>query len=311
MTRASTTRRLSGIDLNLLVVLDALLSEANVTAAARRIGLSQSATSHALSRLRHILQDPILVRTPKGMVPTAFGRALARPVQDILIRCEAALLSHARFDPTESQDVFRIAMDVSAQINVLPALVERVHSQAPGVSILAKLPRPEDLIRDLELGEVDFAITAGVPGTTASIRAELLMTAQHVSILRRDHPRAAGRLSLKKFLDLDHVAVHRPGVVDLAIDTILAERSLERRVVLTVETPVPIPALVSRTDLVATLPSMIRARSDLQAMGLIAFKPPLELPAIQVFLVSHEQTQNSAAHRWMRASIIAAFETLT
>jgi DNA-binding transcriptional LysR family regulator len=235
---------------------------------------------------------------------------LTLPVQDILRRCESALLSHARFDPTESQDVFRIAMDVSAQINVLPALVERVHSQAPGVSILAKLPRPADLIRDLELGEVDFAITAGVPVPTAGTRAELLMTTQHVSILRKNHPRATSRLSLKKFLDLDHVAVHRPGVVDLAIDALLAERSLERRIVVTVETPVAIPALISRSDLVATLPRMVCAKSDPRAMSLIAFKPPLELPAIQVFLVSHEQTHNSAAHRWMRASILSAFETL-
>ena len=177
MTRGSASRRLSGIDLNLLVVLDALLSESNVTAAAKRIGLSQSATSHALSRLRDILQDPILVRTPQGMVATACGRALALPVQDILRRCETTLLNHARFDPTESQDVFRLAMDVSAQINVLPALVGEVHNLAPGVSILAKLPRPEDLVRELELGEVDFAITAGVPVTSARIRAEPLMKA--------------------------------------------------------------------------------------------------------------------------------------
>jgi DNA-binding transcriptional LysR family regulator len=99
--------------------------------------------------------------------------------------------------------------------------------------------------------------------------------------------------------------------VDLAIDTLLAERSLERRVVVTVETPVPIPTLVSLSNLVATLPRMILTQPDLAVIDLVAFKPPLQLPAIQIFLISHEHTLDSAAHRWMRQAILAAFETLS
>jgi DNA-binding transcriptional LysR family regulator len=310
MSSLAPKRRLSGIDLNLLVVLDALLAESNVTNAAKRIGLSQSATSHALSRLRDILDDPILIRTPQGMVPTSFGRALARPVQDILRRCEAALLNSSRFEASSSRDEFRIALDVSAQINVLPALIERIQSEAPGITLKARMLRPERVTRDLELGEIDFAITANTPPATVGIRNELLMSTGPISILCRDNPRAKRRLDLQAFLEMPHVAVERPGVVDLAIDSRLAEQSLARRVVLTVETPVPIPALVARSNLVATVPLMLVARSDFEAMNLVAHEPPLELSVVRVYLTDHEQTRESAAHQWLRGAIVDVFRTL-
>jgi DNA-binding transcriptional LysR family regulator len=302
--------RLGGIDLNLLVVLDAVLSELNVTSAARRIGLSQSATSHALSRLRDVFEDPLLVRTPRGMVATPFGRTLALPVKDILRRCEATLVSHSTFDPGTSRDVFRIAMEVSAQINLLPAVLRQTQKEAPQISVVARMLRPESLMRELEVGEVDFAVTAGALSTGAGIRNEFVMSIGHATLVRRNNPRVGRRLSLRSFLDLSHIAVDRPGAVDLDIDSLLAERSLARRVVATVETPVPIPALVAGSDLAATVPSMLLTKSDLSAMGIATFKPPLELPPVQVFLISHEYTLDSAAHRWMREIILAAFDSL-
>lgn len=304
-------RRLGGIDLNLLVVLDALLAESNVTKAAKRIGLSQSATSHALARLRDILDDPILIRTPQGMVPTSCGRALARPVQDILRRCEAALLNSSRFDAGSSRDEFRLALDVSAQINALPALIARIQNEAPGITLKARMLRTERVTRDLELGEIDFAITANTPPPhTVGIRNELLLSTAPISILSRDNPRAKRRPGLAAFLEMSHVAVERPGVVDLAIDTRLAEMSLARRVVLTVETPVAIPALVARSHLVATVPRMLVARSDFEAMNLVAHEPPLDLPVVRVYLTDHEQTRESEAHQWLRGAIVEVLRTL-
>lgn len=311
MRSVEARNRLRGIDLNLLVVLDALLSESNVTLAAERIGLSQSATSHSLSRLRELFQDPLLTRTPRGMLPTAFGRALALPVQEILRRCEATLVSHSQFDPDVSRDVFRIAMEVSTQINLLPGLVETIQAEAPNVSLVARMLHSERLIHDLEVGEVDFAVAPGALSAGTDIRNEFVISVGHVSILRRLNPRIKQRLSLKGFLDLSHVAVDRPGSVDLDIDSVLAERSLERRVAVTVETPVPVASLVSRSNLVATVPRMIFRQSDLTAMDIAAFKPPLALPPIKVFLISHKHTVDSAAHRWMRNAILTAFETLT
>ena len=286
--------RLAGIDLNLLVILDALLRESSVTAAAQRVGLSQSATSHALARLREHLDDPILLRTHSGMTTTARARALTGSVRQILEGAEG---------------VFHISIDPAGQLTFLPPLIERLHREAPNLSIVSPSHFGGSPVSDLHSGAVDFAIGSQLPTAENSIRAEFLVSTDYTSILRRDHPVVTKRLTLKKFLDLEHVAVTRPSLADPALDAALAERKLARRIALSIESPAPVPFIVARTDLVATIPSMmldlIPASDRMQR-----HRPPIDLPPVPVFLLFHERLEGSAPHAWMAERIHDVFEEL-
>jgi DNA-binding transcriptional LysR family regulator len=303
--------RLAGIDLNLLVILDALLRERGVTAAARRVGLSQSAVSHSLARLRDLIGDPILLRTPRGMVPTAKAQALAPAVRRILVESETVFLGDDGFEPASSREVFRLALDESAQLTVLPHLVERLQRVAPGISL--RIPtgtQPERLLRDFELGNVDVAITSHHPADARDLQADYLLSADYVTITRRSHPKVVDRLTLKRFVELGHISVTHPSLADVAIDSALAERAMKRRVVLTVPEPAAIAALVARTDLAATLPRMLIDIGGAPA-NIISHRPPIDLDPVRVFIIHHERTRSSQPHRWLREQIAEVFQTLS
>ncbi|MCG8592393.1 MAG: LysR family transcriptional regulator [Proteobacteria bacterium] len=301
--------RLAGIDLNLLVVLDALLTESSVTGAARRIGLSQSATSHALARLRQLLGDPVLVRTSQGMVPTARARALSQPVREILEEAEGVFRGPREFDPASSTAIFRLGLEDAAQVTVLPALVERIQERAPGVSLRVVRAQPDEMLRDFEAARIDVAVTPHVPFGVRELHSEQLISADWVSVVRRGHPDVGKRLSLKRFVELGHIVVVHPNLADRAIEDALARRSRSRRIVLTVPSPATIPFLVSRTDLVATLPSMLLDRGG-APRDLARYRPPIDLEPVAVFLLHHSRTHQSAAHQWLREQIRAVFEGL-
>jgi DNA-binding transcriptional LysR family regulator len=302
--------RLAGIDLNLLVILDALLRERGVTAAARRVGLSQSAVSHSLAKLRELTGDPILLRTPRGMIASAKAHALAPAVRRILEESETVFLGEEPFDPVSSEEVFSGALDESAQRTILPPLVERLQERAPGVSI--RIPtgtRPDTMRLDFELGNVDFAITSHHPSDMRDLHCDYLLSADYVSIARRDHPGVGARLTLKRFVELGHVAVTHPSLADISIDGALAEQAMKRRVVLTVPEPAAVAALVARTDLIATLPRML-IDSGGASPEIVLHRPPIALDPVRVFLIYHERTRSSGPHQWLREQIVEVFEEL-
>lgn len=311
MSRRNTPASLAAVDLNLLLVLDALLAEGSVTTAAAKIGLSQSATSHALTRIRSLLGDPILVRAGRSMTPTPRGRAIASSIREIITRCEKALIAERDFSPGESRETFRLSLDVSTQLNVLPALVRAVLSEAPGISLEVLAPRPERLMRDLQAGVIDFAITATVPPISAGIRSDFLVASEFVTILRRDHPAAPKRMTLASFLALRHVAVDLPGLADPLIDLYVKERSLARKIVLTLQTPGTLPILVSQGDSCATVPRMLLAQPQVDLASLRIYRPPIEIPPVQVSLLSHVRLADSPGHRWLQERISAVFRDLS
>ena len=302
--------RLAGVDLNLLVVLDALLRECSVTEAARRVGLSQSATSHALARLRDLLGDPILLRTPRGMVPTARAAALAPAVRRILDESETVFLGEERFDPASSKEVFSLALDYSAQLTVLPLLVERLQECAPGVRIVVPSgTQPNTMLANFEKGNVDLAISSHHPSDVRDLHSQFMLSAEYVTISRKNHHSIRSRLSLKRFVEVGHVSVTHPNLADIAIDAALAELSLKRRVILTVPEPAAMASLVARTDLIATLPKMLIEIGG-APQNLVRHRPPISLEPVPVFLIHHERTAGSAPHQWLREQIAEVFQKL-
>lgn len=297
-----------GVDLNLLVVLDALLTESSVTRAAKCVGLSQSATSHALGRLRGLLNDPLLVRTPRGMALTPRATGLAAPVRNALEQLEQSLAPPRPFDPSQSRHEFNLLLEDAGQVGLLPLLAERLKSEAPGVDLRihpATGGSPTDAVA---LGSVDLALAVS-PAPTEGIRAEVVFTTPYVSIVRAGHPEVGTRLTLKRFSELGHITLAGPGSVDLEIDRMLAVRSRSRRAALSVPSLLPIPWLVARSDLVATVPALLLGL-DRERLPLARHTPPIPIDSTTGSLVWHERTHHDGAHQWLRDVVREACQAL-
>lgn len=294
---------LAAIDLNLLVALDALLREENVTVAGQRIGLSQPAMSHALARLRELLGDQLLVRTGRRMHRSPLGHELMPTVRRLIGDLEATLLPRRNFEPSSSQRRFRIAANDHAGAVLLPALFARVRAAAPGVQ-LDVLPQAGAPPAELATGELEAAI-----GTFFDVAPPLLdrvlFREDFVCVVRRDHP--CGRLDLRKYLDLDHLVIASPGYGPGVVDVALERRGLARRVAMRVPHFLVAPAIIARTDLVLTLPRRVLAARDRR---LRVSKPPIRLSGFAVQVVWHRRSDGDAGATWLREQIIACARTL-
>jgi DNA-binding transcriptional LysR family regulator len=290
---------LGGIDLNLLVALDALLAERSVTRAALRIGLSQSAMSHALSRIRELLGDAVLVRTADGMVPTARAARVGPAVRRALAEITSALAGDAPFDPATSRRTFTLAAADYAQMALLPPLLTRLTKIAPGVDIWVKSV-PEDLGASLADG-VDIAITpARARDMAAGIAHERLFDERFVCMVRRGHPMAKKRMTLDRFVSLPHALVAPMGNRGSFVDDALAAVGKQRRIACAVPHFLVAPHLIASSDMVLTLGERV-ARSFATQLDLVLLTPPLELGGITVSQIWHERSTGDAGHAWFRS----------
>ena len=293
---------LSSIDLNLLVALDALMREGNVTAAGRRIGLSQPAMSHALSRLRGVLGDPLLVREGRVMHLTALAERLAPRVQRLIGELDATLLGHQVFEPESATRTFRIATNDYCGAVIMPALLAQVRRLAPGVELELHAHKGRAPAPELARGELDLAVGTFLE-SEPGVERQVLLRETFACLARRDHPRAKRKLSVQDYAELEHVLItapdYGPGVVDFA----LAEHGFRRRVVARTPHFLVAPALVAGTDAIVTLPSRL---AQLAARGgLRSFAPPLPLPPFEVHLLWHGAAGEDAAARWLRQQVLA------
>jgi DNA-binding transcriptional LysR family regulator len=292
------------MDLNLLVALDALVAERSVTRAGRRLGLSQPAVSNALRRLRQTLDDPVLVRTSQGMVPTPRASELIVPVRKLLAELEAVLSTDTGFDPSRAENVFRVTAIDHAFVVLVPPLARLLAESAPSIR-LDFWPYRETTHQDLESGAVDAAILPGREhGRRPGFRFVELYDDHFDCLVRRDHPHVGRRLTLDTYLELGHVLAsprsRRGGLVDRA----LQQQGLARRVHVIVPHFAAAPFVVAQTDLVATLPRGV-ARPFARMLDLRVLPPPIVFEAGPWNLVWHERTLHDPAHAWLREQIQA------
>lgn len=289
------------LDLNLLRVLDALLLERHVTRAARRVGLSQSAMSNALARLRDFTADPLFVRSAGQMTPTEHALALAGPVREALSTLEDAFLGGARFDARQTVRRFRIASADYSDFVLFPELMTRLGRVAPRVAIDG-VPIPGRLPDDaLRTGTLDAAI-----GSFSQIPSDCRMTElfeeDFVCIARNAHPRIHSRIGLKTFSELGHVLVTPLGTPGGLVDDLLAARGLERHVAFSTPHFLVPPRIVATTDLVCTLAGRV-GRHFAETYPIRALRPPLPVPGFPMRLVWHRRSDESVAHQWLRKEI--------
>ena len=289
--------RLAGIDLNLLTALDALLDESNVTRAARRLGVTQPAASHALARLRDELGDPLLVRTPAGMQPTPRARELRPAVRAALAAAETVLQPAPPFDPATAERTFVATIPDQAGFQLLPRLMPALAATAPGVRLDLR-PPPTDISGALAAGDLELAVGVWRDRPLA-MRDELLWDETFACVVRKGSPAARGSLTLERYLALDHLLVAPGGTPGSFVDDLLASKGHYRRIALVVPQFLIAPAVVAATDLAWTAPAGL-ARAFAELVPLTVREPPIALPGFAIAMRWHLRVERDPGLAWLR-----------
>ncbi len=288
------------VDLNLLRVLDALLEAGSVVGAADRLHLSPPAVSRSLARLRRALDDPLLVRSGRGLVPTPRAVELRTEVRHALASATAVLTpAPAGFDPTQLQRRFAITADDAIVAGIGMALVERLSTQAPGVGV-DFLPDTNEA-QLLRTGTVDLDI--GAPhGFTDDIESEELMTVSYTAVMRRRHPLAETKLTMNRYARAHHVVVSSKGLARGPIDDALAEHGLRRDHITVVPSTLAAAHVVAGGDAVGLLPAVSVAALGAR-LGLVTRPLPISTPEVRVCQSWHPRFSADPGHRWLRSLV--------
>lgn len=296
--------RLTQIDTNLLVALDVLLAERHVTRAARRLGVTQSAMSQTLRRLRHTFDDPLLVRTGSRMVPTPRAEALVEPLRSALLALEHALGGGAAFDPAASTRVFRIAMLDSYAGSLLPRLTERVAACGRGLGLDVLPLDRRSIWEQLRGGDVELAVL-GPWEIPADIVAEPLLTERLVGMVRRGHPLLDGSpITPERFVAHPHAVFRITGRGEHPIDERLAAIGLTRRIVCRLPYFQAAPALSIDSDVVVSVP-VSAARAFRRSWAVELFELPLPPPAYVISVGWPRFLDADPGSRWLRRRVKA------
>jgi DNA-binding transcriptional LysR family regulator len=289
------------LDLNLLVTLEALLAERNVSRAAVRLGLSQPAVSTQLARLRDVFGDRLFVPAHRGIVATARALELQAPLRAALDEVRGVVMSGRSFDPAQAELTVKVAASDYVQSAVVAPFAIALRARAPGIRIAVLPIDGRALARQAEEGDVDLAIMT--PSTAPEkLRRRHLLDETYTCIARRGHPRVTGRLDLRTFLALDHIIVSPRGAGFWGpTDESLAAVGQQRRVVLSVSSFLVVPQIVAASDLIALVPSRVASGSN---CALQILKPPVAVEGFPLALVWHERTHDHAAHRWIRDALV-------
>lgn len=296
--------QLSAVDLNLLVVLDALLDTQSVKQAARRVGLSPSATSHALSRLRELLGDPLLVRAGRAMVLTERAADLRPRVAAALEQVQGVFRSEAELDPAQLRRAFRVASTDYAELEVVREVSAGLSRDAPGIDLFSSAAGADTVVDQLRAKQVDFAIGVyfDLPD---DVRRQVLLHEQFVCVMRRGHPLLRGKLTVRRFAGAAHVLIAPRGIPSGVVDVRLKRHGTARRVARTVSSFLVAPYMIPGTDYVLTLPERV-ARRFAPELGLAIRKPPLDLGGFDLELIWHRRYDDDQAHTWLRERFAAA-----
>jgi DNA-binding transcriptional LysR family regulator len=289
-------------DLNLLVLFEAVLRERHVGRAADRLNLTPSAVSHGLGRLRRLLNDPLFLRTPKGVVPTARAAQLAAPIADILARTSAVVATATPFDPSTSTRRFTIGTPDGISAVMLRPLLARLRASAPGVDVGLRqiLPSPARVwrmaIADLEAGAMDIAI---IPSDDIPPRFERrrLYEEDFVVAARAGH-RFARDPTLERYCEMQHLVVSDTGDPHGFVDEAMAKRGRSRRIALTVPNFMLALAIVAETDLLTALPRRFAAMHAAR-FGIVGLDAPLPLPGFRVNAVTPKVAMMDAGLAWL------------
>jgi len=295
---------LASLDMNLLVVFDALMKDRVVTLAARRVGLSQPAMSSALARLRKTFNDPLFVRTAAGMQPTPYAQLLAPPIQRACELVVGSLQIETAFDPIAATRTFQFYMTDIGEAVYLPRLLAALAVRAPRVNVkVLRIPEHGEQAV-MAAGEIDLAV-GFFPELKAGFFQQRLYTDEFVCLVNARHAPAKGTISLRDFSEMRHVVVTTAGTGhEAAVARAIAKHRL--RVALTIPHFMAVPTIISQTNFVVTVPRRL-ALTLSHHPGIATIPAPIKIPPFEIKQHWHERYHHDPGNRWMRALVAELF----
>jgi DNA-binding transcriptional LysR family regulator len=298
---------MNDLDLNLIPYLVAIEETRNVSRAAERLGVSQPRVSTALGRLREYFNDPLFVRTSRGMEPTPRALSLVPAAREALGRIERGLLDTQHFDPATTTDTFSIALSDVGEIVFLPRLLQALAVEAPRANLRSVSLAHGEVERGLEAGDIDLAVGYFPDLGGNNFFQQRLFSHRFICLMRRDHPFARGPFTLEQFIECGHAVVRAEGRSQEILENFLDKQRIRRRAVL--ETPhfMSLPFILSRTDLIATVPHAIGFAYVAEHASITLAEPPLPLPRFDLRQHWHRKFHNDARTMWLRGVVASLF----
>jgi len=301
--RTAMLRAMATLDLNLLTALDVLLAERSVTSAARRMGLSVSAMSRTLTRLRSVTDDPLLVQAGRSLVPTPYAERLSERAQRAVQEARSVLAPAPKdIEPASLDRTFTIRANEGFVVLFASAIVEAVVEMAPLVR-LRFAPKPDKVVAPLRDGSIDLEI--GTTGASApEMRSQLLFRDRFVGAARDDHPLLVDPITPERYAACGHVAASRRGAWEGPVDEALDDLGLRRRVIAVVPGFVDALAIARRSDLVALVPRSCVRHERTEARGVVCFDIPVPTPELTISMMWHPRLDADPGHRWLRQVVL-------
>ena len=296
---------LSEIDLNLLVLFQQLMVERRVSKVADNLGLTQPAVSNALAKLRRIFGDELFLRTPGGMVPTPFAEQLGEPIGYALGMIHSGLNQRTQFEPATLKRTVTIGMTDIGEIVFLPALIERLGREAPGIVLNTVRNTAVNLREDMEAGKVDLAIGL-LPQLKAGFFQRRLFRQRYVCLFRRGHALDKARLTLADYRSAEHLVIVSPGTGHGKVDELIQKAGISRVVRLSVPHFVSVGHILQRTALVATVPERL-AQSLAEPFDLTFRTHPVKLPDVPINVFWHAKVHRAPVSQWLRGIVFELF----
>ncbi|MEO1374834.1 MAG: LysR family transcriptional regulator [Cyanobacteria bacterium J06635_10] len=295
-------KNLRKLDLNLLIALDVLIEEASVTKAAEKLNMSQSSMSHALKRLRTVLDDEILIRTSREMEVTPLALEISSRVRQILAEIQSTLLEKSAFSPATAHVDFKIATSDYIEATLGVNLLQNLIKLAPNIRIRICNLNKEKAMDALDNNQIDLIIDADLPLKGWHVREDLY-NEEFVCVVKSDCPLT--ELSVEDYLSRSHLLVSMRDDFQGAGDKNLQQQQRSRRVIWSTPHFMAIPFLIANSDCVTLLPNRI-AQTCAKAMGLKLLPPPIEVEGFTVSMVWHQRNTNSLSHQWLRSQSLEA-----
>ena len=293
------------LDLNLLVVFDAMLEHQNVTKAGDSIKLSQPAMSAAVSRLRELFDDPLFVRTRQGMAPTPKAQALSPSVRQVVQTIRGDILQSKEFNPLLSDRTFTLVTPDIAEVNFLPRLISELAKKSPHINLRTLAMPREAAAQSLESATAEMAIGYFPDLHKAGFFQQKLITNSHVCLVRMNHPTIGSKITSAQFLQAAH-AVVKPDGREHLFERFLQGKGIKRRVVVELSHFMSLLPIIETSNLLTTVPKDL-AEFFVQHGNVRYIPTPMKSPVIDVHLFWHQRFHKEPAHIWLRQVIHQLF----
>lgn len=311
------------VDINFLVVFEAIYRERNQSKAGKRLNLSQPAVSNSLNKLRSIFNDRLFVKTIEGMQPTPKAEKLAPLIHDVIIRLKSIFSEFSEFQSESSKQIFRLSMSDYSEFVILPNLLNRLEKSAPKVQVQVHHTKLNERHRFLSTGKLDLAVFSHYSqnfkqdkfnnqfSTTEDLYQGKLFDERVVVIARKNHPKINGDISLKLFLKLQHAVIflHKDTFPVDSVDQRLFELGEKRKITFMTQRTSTLAEVISKTNLIGTIVERY-AKSYSILHDLQVLKLPFEMSTFQMTLYWHARVNHDPANIWLRNEFISVCQSL-